>query len=679
MINFINSWLLPALAAAAVPIILHFLSKRKVKVIPFSSLRFLSLLENKRIKHIRLYQLLLVLIRTLFIVFLVLAFARPAWKSALFNSSSSARTTAVLLFDNSFSMQAFKGAHTLFERSKTSARQILSTFSDDDPIFVLTPQKEDSVAGPFTPSAAQNYLKKLRPVYRAVDFRVALQRAEDIFRRYANYNRELYLLSDLRINKNAFPDSLPLSGEQPAVRFFTVTAGDSASLQNIGIDTLIIGNRIFEARKPVALSVRLRNDAAQARETLLNIYIAGKRAAMQKVLLPPLGTRQVDLTVTAQSAGFQLVSAETDDDDLPVDNRYYGSFYIPEQIRILLVSRQLNPLFAAAVDVLHRKTVLSISRSDYQRWQGAVFQNYQLIVLDDPPDLSSDVLNRLKNYIRSGNNLFLIPGMQATLSQLNRLSRYLLNHDLFAAVRAIPGEQGFYTLRKNDLQKPLFRDWSAKKTSGELPHIYKYFTLLRRGQIMLGLQNGAPFLTRFSTSAGKVFVLTSRPDTQWNDWPLSGLFVPLLYRFWSVAGQTPAYTLMQTTGKPIALRLPLSAGDTPYLFGKAGGTAYPAYPQVMSNSLLFRIPAREKPGHYLLRQKKHTVGVVSVNLPSAELKRPYVNFKDFKPAVIAYKSPDQLKKLRRGQELWYLFLTLALLMLVLEFIIIKKLEGKNSA
>ncbi len=679
MINFINPWILPALAAAAIPLILHFLSKRKVKVIPFSSLRFLSLLENKRIKHIRLYQLLLILIRTLFIVFLVLAFARPAWKSMLFGSSSSARTTAVLLFDNSYSMRAFKGSHTLFELSKNSARDIISTLSDGDAVFVLTPQKEDSIAGPFSPSGAQIYLKKLHPVNRAADFTLALRRAEDVFRRYANYNRELYLLSDLRINKNAFPDSLSLFSKQAAIRFFTASAADSASLQNIAVDTVIIRNRIFEARKPVGLSVRLRNDAAQARETLLNIYIAGKRAAMQKVQLPPLGMRQVELTVTPQSAGFQLVSAETDDDDLPLDNRYYSSFYIPEQIKVLLVSRKLNPLFSAAVDVLHRQSVLSITRSDYQRWQGAVFQNYQLIVLDDPPDLNADVLGRLKSFISSGRNLFLIPGAQATLSQLNRLGRYLLKRDIFAALRTTAQGQGFFTLRRNDLQKPFFRDWSGKIASEELPHIYKYFTLLHSQGALLRLQNGAPFLTRFKTAAGKVYVLTSRPDAQWSDWPLTGLFVPLLYRFWSVAGQTPAYTLQQTTGKPFLLRLPISAGDKPYLFGMAGGNTHPIYPQSMNAGLLFRIPAQEKPGHYVLRRENIPVSVVSVDLPAGELRRPYVNFADFKTPVIPYHSPTQLKNLRRGQELWRLFLILALLMLLLELIIIKKLEGKSAA
>lgn len=679
MINFINPWLLPALAAAAIPLILHLLSKRKVKVIPFSSLRFLSLLENKRIKYIRLYQLLLILIRTLFIVFLVLAFARPAWKSTQLGSSSSARTTAVLLVDNSYSMEAFKGSHTLLELAKTSARDLLTTFSPGDAIFVLTPQKEDSVAGPFTPDEARTYLKKIAPRHGSIDFRPALRRAAKLFRQYANYNRELYLLSDLRINRKAFPDSLSLPGQGAAVRFFTVNPADSAALQNIGIDTVIIRNQIFEARRPVALSVRLRNDADRAQETLLNIYIGGKRAAMQKVELPPLGVRNVDVTVTPQSAGFQLLSAETDDDDLPLDNRYFSSFFIPEHIQILLVSKRLNPLFATAVDVLQRQTVLSITHSDYQRWQGATFQNFQLIVLDDPPALNSDVLGRLQRFISSGRNLFVIPGAQSTLSQLNRLSRYLLKKDVFAALTSAAEGEGFFTLRKNDLQKPLFRDWSGNVHSVELPHIYKYFSLLRHKEALLRLQNGAPFLARFKAQKGNVYVLTSPPDTKWNDWPLSGLFVPLLYRFWSVAGQTPAYTLQQTTGVPLALSLPVSAADERYGFGAAGGKARPVFPQIANNNLLFRLPAREAPGHYLLHHDLRTVSVVSINLPAGEFRRPFINFDKTKPPAIAYRSAEQLKNLRRGRELWYLFLALALLMLLLEVWIIKKLEGKSAA
>ena len=65
MFSFLNSFILPALAAIAIPIIIHFFNRRKTKKIQFSSLRFLKMLENQRIRQVRLLQILLILIRTL--------------------------------------------------------------------------------------------------------------------------------------------------------------------------------------------------------------------------------------------------------------------------------------------------------------------------------------------------------------------------------------------------------------------------------------------------------------------------------------------------------------------------------------------------------------------------------------------------------------------------------------
>jgi hypothetical protein len=91
---FLNPWFLLGLFAAAIPVLIHLLHVRKLRTVEFSSLRFLKELQKSRLRTLRIRQLLLLLLRTLLIISLVLAFARPAVRGPFFAffGGTSART-----------------------------------------------------------------------------------------------------------------------------------------------------------------------------------------------------------------------------------------------------------------------------------------------------------------------------------------------------------------------------------------------------------------------------------------------------------------------------------------------------------------------------------------------------------------------------------------------------------
>lgn len=78
-LSFLNPALLAGLAAAAVPVIIHFLSRRRLRKIAFSDLRFLHAEEAQQSRRRGLLRWLLLLLRVLLIILLVLAAARPHW------------------------------------------------------------------------------------------------------------------------------------------------------------------------------------------------------------------------------------------------------------------------------------------------------------------------------------------------------------------------------------------------------------------------------------------------------------------------------------------------------------------------------------------------------------------------------------------------------------------------
>lgn len=121
--TFLNPLFLWFLPLVSVPIIIHLLAKRKSKLIDFPSLKFLKLLEQDALRKFNVKQLILLIIRTLMILLIILAFARPGLdRSSGFRLNSGSIDLLIIAFDNSASNQ--------FNFEKYD-RTMLTDFSDD--------------------------------------------------------------------------------------------------------------------------------------------------------------------------------------------------------------------------------------------------------------------------------------------------------------------------------------------------------------------------------------------------------------------------------------------------------------------------------------------------------------------------------------------------------------------
>jgi hypothetical protein len=75
--QFVYPSFLLALAAIAIPIIIHLFHFRRYKKIVFSDIRFLKQVQEQNKSKQKIKDLLILLARILAIIFLVLAFAQP--------------------------------------------------------------------------------------------------------------------------------------------------------------------------------------------------------------------------------------------------------------------------------------------------------------------------------------------------------------------------------------------------------------------------------------------------------------------------------------------------------------------------------------------------------------------------------------------------------------------------
>ncbi len=671
MLGFLNSIILPLIAAVIIPVIIHFLNKQKTKEIDFSSLRFLKLIENKRIKRLRIYQILLIIIRMLFLLFLILAFARPTLKHSLWNSNASAHTTAVFILDDSYSMQSYTNSITYFSKAKNIMEDIFKTFNDKDKVYLLLPGKTDSN---LTPLGHKINTEQYKVTYLTPDFSETLKQAFTILRTQVNFNRELYFISDFMINEKLLDVKIP----EITLRSYLINLKNEELWHNAAIDSMYLKTNIFEAGKTVEVRIVLhnynKNDNADVR---VDLFSSDNRVAMEHFTLEGNEIREVALNYIPAKNGMQFLQAEINDDDLKADNIYYMNYLIPEDISLLLVDDSPHIFLNAALQALSEKTVIRLEKTGYTYFQGKDFNKYDIIILNDPKSISAATMRRLESFIDNNKAIFLIPGDNLSPDQLNAT----FNKKLYVTKKEVDNRKAYFAFNRKSVYHELFKPvFSKYNKEVDLPKIRQYFQINpKRTSTILSLKNGDAFLSRYS---GKGFYLMSSSfSPEWNDFALKGLFVPMLYRILYAAVQHMTLQNNYTTGKSVKRIITDGGSYSKYILKDSDNHSYEIMPEQIGGKKVLNIKKLSRPGIYRLFKEGNFVDAFSVNVSSAELKAPYGDMEKIMPNVIWLSAEKDLKKqlieARTGQELWLFFLALAIFMLFMEMLVIKKIEGKS--
>ncbi|RMD86484.1 MAG: hypothetical protein D6813_14865, partial [Calditrichaeota bacterium] len=141
MFTFLNSAILIGLVAVALPVLIHLFTRQKIKTVYFSSLKFLKELQKQQIRKLKIRQILLLILRTLVVLFLVLAFARPTLKKTRSSAlETGAQISAVIILDNTLSMGREVQGTRLIDEAKERALKVLDYLRPGDEMYLLYPQ-----------------------------------------------------------------------------------------------------------------------------------------------------------------------------------------------------------------------------------------------------------------------------------------------------------------------------------------------------------------------------------------------------------------------------------------------------------------------------------------------------------------------------------------------------------
>jgi hypothetical protein len=199
MLTFAAPALLWALPLAAAPVVFHLFFRVRTRAVPFPTLMFLQRIEPRLQSRRRLREFLLLALRTLLILLVILALARPQLPALAGGGS----TALVVVLDNSASLGR-NGAdgRSLAQLAGECSAALGKALAEADRVGLVLTVEDPAVA---TGSGALGSralfsaaLDQVRPTEAEGDAAGALRRAFTVLAASDAPNRELRILSDLQ-------------------------------------------------------------------------------------------------------------------------------------------------------------------------------------------------------------------------------------------------------------------------------------------------------------------------------------------------------------------------------------------------------------------------------------------------------------------------------------------------
>ena len=123
--TFLNLALLGGVAALAIPIIIHLFHKSRFQIVPWGAMHLLEAVLRTNQRRIRIEQWLLLAVRCAIPAILALCMARPVWRGFQ-KLAGDAKTSTVILLDNSYSMAAGRAGTANFAIARDEAARLLN-------------------------------------------------------------------------------------------------------------------------------------------------------------------------------------------------------------------------------------------------------------------------------------------------------------------------------------------------------------------------------------------------------------------------------------------------------------------------------------------------------------------------------------------------------------------------
>ena len=557
--QFVFPAFLLALAAIAIPIIIHLFYFRRFKKVYFTNTRFLREVKEETSARSRLRNLLVLLMRCLAIIFLVLAFAQPFLKRTA--EVNLGEKSVSVFIDNSFSMNALSEDVPLLTLAKDRARSIIEAYGVADRFQVLTNDFEGRHQRLLSKEDALGLIDEIEAGPAVRQLAEVLERQKQTLSSGTSETLVSYVISDFQENITNLQSWLDTSMEVNLVPL------QSVRQQNVSIDTAWFESPVQMLNQNSRLLVRVRNWSDEVAENIrLSFRHEGQTKPVGSFSIPAGGAVLDTVNVPILRTGWHEASLTVTDYPVLFDDTYLMAFRVAEKIQVLEVyGRSPNPSLASAFSGIGYFELQSQPAGNLE-YSG--FSTKQLIVLHGLESLSTGLAFELKQYMENGGSVLLFPSRNSTLASYNAFLSSLPANEIQTFSDQPRQGAGLNT------DAFVFRDvFDNPDANLQLPATQGNFPLTRYGsraeESLITYRDGSTFLGQYNIGEGHLYLCSAPLDTEFSNLVRSGeVFVPMLFRMALSSGV--ARPVAYVIGQDEVIEIPNTLTDAETVYRMTG-------------------------------------------------------------------------------------------------------------
>jgi hypothetical protein len=565
--SFVNPYFLFALAAAAVPVLIHLLTRDRIQRATFSTLRFFAKGAKMVVRRKKFQELLLLILRAALAALLAFAFARPFFGAKTPDARHEFSAARVVVLDVSGSMRR----PGLADAAKQQADDALSSLTGgQDEAALITFSGTPVLSEPLGDKigSVKTAVDAAAPGYGGTNIADALHKAGELLRPVRAKQKEIVLISDLqRGGWSYFKGDWKLASD---VKLTVDQVKPASAGSGLAIVELNAPSNLILDKQPSSIAVRMANYSDQPRDKVdVSLWLGGKKVDSQQVNLRANGKIAVRFRHVFNTPGDNPGSVVIGDDASTPDNTVYFNARTVPRIPVLLIDGKpsSNPQNDAAFFL--GKALAPSDDSPFvvktipaDQVTAADVNAAAVAILANVGQVASPVAEALNALLDRGGGLFFLPGDQVQPDAFNAEFGRIAPFKLRQVLQAHPGNgETAESLTRIDFDHPIFDVFSLPH-HGDLgtPKFAYYWetTDTQLSRVLARFSDGRPAILERGIGKGVSMGLVSAIDSGWNDFALQSVFLPYVH-------QTVRYLAVQTGRQTVYAcgdLLPVPAGDT---------------------------------------------------------------------------------------------------------------------
>jgi len=687
-LTFANPALLVGALALFIPYAVHLLTRRTPRRIVFPTLQFLQKAQANQSRLFRLRHLLLMVLRTAFILLLLMAFLRPAYfeNQDGANVDPDATTAHIIVLDASASMGYQAGGFSPFARGQRLAEEILDQVGGDDTANLILAGRMPKASFP-QPSANQFHLKRdlqsAEATFERGDIDAAIAVAIRQLAPLDGIAKRIHFISDFQrtnwaaVNFSEMPSDIETT-------FIGVGDSDGA---NIAVTSLSLRPATPALGEPVELTAEIANYSGRSDTVTVQLAFDDQAPLRREVVLRPHAVATAEFRFRANAAGSFEATVSVPVDGLTADDSRFAALDVSERVQVLVISdadtsgressvRYLVRALSPSEGGVGAPDVRVVRSSDATE---AIRSDTGIMILDAVAGMPDRLAERLHERVTGGGALihFLSGRNERTIQE------QLVAHSgdewptplkLNTRIRMTSGE--FSRLAQANFDDVLLKKFRESDDLREI-EFYSYHGTDRVpgvGQVLMRYNDENVAMARASHGQGMVLTCNFSAGQDDSDLSKRTIFVPLVQEMMKSC-RIGSERVDFLVGQPASLIASRSESSGGFRFTGPGGIELSASVEQRETEAAVLFSRTAAPGFYRAMFNGERLASAAVNLDSRESDLSVLSPEQVEQLAEGTRATvlagdkagvEALGQMFEGRPLWHLFAAAAMALLMLE-------------